>query len=162
MRFKRWPQLPGAERTRVGHHHGSHTPTSPEAVLLGKMACQTKHFGRQCKSLGFTLKSIRFLFAKPRIDIYNRKAKIWPKYYFLLAVPRLIHKCGHTKAQTFYRIAKLIHDKRVVRPAKLYVAIDLTKIIWQFISIKWLPILSHIVSGFKSVYTFGDKSRDRA
>ena len=37
MRFKKRPQLPGAGRTRAGHHHGSHTPTSPEAVLLGKM-----------------------------------------------------------------------------------------------------------------------------
>ena len=48
MRFKKWPQLPGAGRTRAGHHHGSHTPTSPEAVLLGKIACQPKHFGRLC------------------------------------------------------------------------------------------------------------------
>ena len=48
MRFKKWPQLPGAERTRVGHHHGSHTPTSPEAVLLGKMAYHTKQIRRQC------------------------------------------------------------------------------------------------------------------
>ena len=51
MRFKKWPQLPGAGGTRAGHHHGSHTPTSPEAVLLGKMACQPKHFGRQCRQL---------------------------------------------------------------------------------------------------------------
>ena len=48
MRFKNRPQLPGPGRTRAGHHHGSHTPTSPEAVLLGKMDCQPKHFGRQC------------------------------------------------------------------------------------------------------------------
>ena len=38
MRFEISPQLPGTGRTRAGHHHGSHTPTSPEAVLLGKMA----------------------------------------------------------------------------------------------------------------------------
>ena len=48
MRFKKWPQLPGAGRTRAGHHHGSHTPTSPEAVLLGKMAYHTKQIRRQC------------------------------------------------------------------------------------------------------------------
>ena len=48
MRFKKRPQLPGAGRTRVGHHHGSHTPTSPEAVLLGKMAYHTKQIRRQC------------------------------------------------------------------------------------------------------------------
>ena len=48
MRFKKSPQLPGAGRTRAGHHHGSHTPTSPGAILLSKMACQPKHFGRQC------------------------------------------------------------------------------------------------------------------
>ena len=49
MRFKKSPQLPGAGRTRVWHHHGSHTPTSPGAILLSKMACQPKHIGRQCK-----------------------------------------------------------------------------------------------------------------
>ena len=48
MRFKKSPQLPGAGRTRAGHHHGSHTPTSPGAILLSKMACQPKHIGRQC------------------------------------------------------------------------------------------------------------------
>ena len=53
MRFKKSPQLPGAGRTWAGHHHGSHTPTSTGAILLGaillsKMACQPKHFGRQC------------------------------------------------------------------------------------------------------------------
>ena len=50
MRFKKCPQLPGAGRTRVGHHHGNHTPTSPEAVLLGKMACHTKQIRRQCST----------------------------------------------------------------------------------------------------------------
>ena len=48
MRFEKSPQLPGAGRTRAWHHHGSHTPTSPGAILLSKMACQPKHFGRQC------------------------------------------------------------------------------------------------------------------
>ena len=48
MRFKKWPQLPGAGRTRAGHHHGSHTPTSPEAILLGKMAHHTKQIRREC------------------------------------------------------------------------------------------------------------------
>ena len=41
MRFRKSPQLPGAGRTREWHHHGSHTPTSPGAILpskLGKMA----------------------------------------------------------------------------------------------------------------------------
>ena len=37
MRIKNGPQLPGAGRTRAGHHHGSHTPTSPGTILLGKM-----------------------------------------------------------------------------------------------------------------------------
>ena len=48
MRLKKRPQLPGAGRTRAGHHHGSHTPTSPEAVLLGEMAYHTKQIRRQC------------------------------------------------------------------------------------------------------------------
>ena len=48
MRFKVSPQLPGAERTRAWHHHGSHTPTSPGTILLGKMAYHTKQIRRQC------------------------------------------------------------------------------------------------------------------
>ena len=31
-----------------GHHHGSHTPTSPEVILLGKMAHHTKQIRREC------------------------------------------------------------------------------------------------------------------
>ena len=54
MRFKNSPQLPGAGRTRAGHHHGSHTPTSPGAILLSKMACQPKHIGRQCNALALS------------------------------------------------------------------------------------------------------------
>ena len=48
MRFKNGPQLPGAGRTRAGHHHGSHTPTSPGTISLGKMAYHTKQIGREC------------------------------------------------------------------------------------------------------------------
>ena len=48
MRSKKGPQLPGAGRTRAGHHHGSHTPTSPEAILLGKMARHTKQIRLEC------------------------------------------------------------------------------------------------------------------
>ena len=48
MRFKKTPQLPGAGRTRAGHHHGSHTPISPEAILLGKMAHHTTQIRREC------------------------------------------------------------------------------------------------------------------
>ena len=57
MRFKKSPQLPGSGRTRARHHNGSHTPTSPGAILLSKMASQPKHIGRQCKSSWFFLKS---------------------------------------------------------------------------------------------------------
>ena len=53
MRFKNGPQLPGAGRTRAGHHHGSHTLTSPEAILLGKMAHHTKQIRRECTREGF-------------------------------------------------------------------------------------------------------------
>ena len=55
MRFKKLPQLPGAGRTRAGHHHGSHTPTSPEAVLLGKMAYHTKQIRRECTCVKITV-----------------------------------------------------------------------------------------------------------
>ena len=51
MRFKKSPQLPGAGRTRAWHHHESHMPISPRAILLSKMACQPKHIGRQCMIL---------------------------------------------------------------------------------------------------------------
>ena len=49
MRFKKRPQLPGAGRARAGYHHGSHTPTSPGAILLGKMAYHTKQIRRECR-----------------------------------------------------------------------------------------------------------------
>ena len=51
MRFKKRPQLPGAGRTRAGHHHGSHTPTSPGTILLGKMAYHTKQIRRECNTV---------------------------------------------------------------------------------------------------------------
>ena len=51
MRIKKSPQLPGAGRTWAGHHHGSHMPTSTGTILLSKMACQPKHFGRQCNGV---------------------------------------------------------------------------------------------------------------
>ena len=38
-------------KDKAGHHHGSHTPTSPEAVLLGKTAYHTKQIRRECKSI---------------------------------------------------------------------------------------------------------------
>ena len=38
MRFKNSPQLPGAGRTRAGHHHGSDKPTSPRAIYVLKSA----------------------------------------------------------------------------------------------------------------------------
>ena len=50
MRFKKCPQLPGAGRTRAWHHHGIHTPTSPGAILLGKMAHPRKQIRRECNS----------------------------------------------------------------------------------------------------------------
>ena len=61
MRFKKIPQLPGAgrARARAGHHHGSHTPTSSEAILLGKMAHHTKQIRRECTYESFEMK-VRF------------------------------------------------------------------------------------------------------
>ena len=38
FRFKNSLQLPGAGRTRVGHHHGSDMPPSPRAVYVLKSA----------------------------------------------------------------------------------------------------------------------------
>ena len=36
MRFEKSSRSPGAGRTRVWHHHGSHTPTSTGAILQVK------------------------------------------------------------------------------------------------------------------------------
>ena len=47
MRFKKISQLPGDGMTRAWYHHGSHTPTSPGAILLDKMAYHTKQIRRQ-------------------------------------------------------------------------------------------------------------------
>ena len=55
MRFKKSPQLPGAGRTSVWHYQGSHTPTSPEAILLGKMAYPPKQIRRKCTFVSFLL-----------------------------------------------------------------------------------------------------------
>ena len=52
MRFKNGPQLPGAGRTRAGHHHGSHTPTSAGTISLGKMAYHTKQIRGSVYNLG--------------------------------------------------------------------------------------------------------------
>ena len=57
MRFKKRPQLPGAGRTRAGHHHGSHTPTSPGTILLGKMAYHSKQIRRECTKAKDQLRS---------------------------------------------------------------------------------------------------------
>ena len=48
MRFKNGPQLPGAGRSRTGHHHGSRTPNCPGTISLGKMAYHTKQIRREC------------------------------------------------------------------------------------------------------------------
>ena len=60
MIFKNGPLLPGAGRTRVWHHHGSHTPTSPGTILLGKMAYHTKKIRRECRTKDFELTHIWF------------------------------------------------------------------------------------------------------
>ena len=78
MRFKKRSQLPGAGGTRAGHHHGSHTPTSPEAVLLHKQATLGKHFEPECiseKTYGNPINPSKYL----QCIIINRLSCI--KYY---------------------------------------------------------------------------------
>ena len=78
MRFKISPQLPGAVRSRAAHHLGSHTPTSPRAILLSKMACQPKNFGCQCRhgvldifmDVGHTLEMAIFVVNQLKNDSY--------------------------------------------------------------------------------------------
>ena len=48
MRFKKSPQLLGAERTRAWHHHGSDTPTSPRAMYVLKSAKGQNIFWGEC------------------------------------------------------------------------------------------------------------------
>ena len=70
MRFKKLPQLPGAGRTRAGHHHGSHTPTSPEAILLGKMAHHTKQIHQECMYCNRSILNRGLYFLKPTFECY--------------------------------------------------------------------------------------------
>ena len=88
MRFKKSPQLPRAGRTRAGHHHGSHMPTSPGAILLNKMACQPKHIGRQCNTHSSLqlystqrklLKSIYIMRLQMQLDIFFWEKRIYLK-----------------------------------------------------------------------------------
>ena len=44
MRFKKFLYLLGAGRTRAWHHHGSHTSTSPWAILLHSYFMSTQTF----------------------------------------------------------------------------------------------------------------------
>ena len=57
MRFEIY-QLPGAGRTRAWHHHGSHTPTSPGAILLGKAYHTKKSAGSVAQNSEIHDKSI--------------------------------------------------------------------------------------------------------
>ena len=45
IRFKKCPQLPGAQRTREWHHYGSDMPTSPRVIYVLKSANGPNIFG---------------------------------------------------------------------------------------------------------------------
>ena len=62
MRFEKSPQLPGAGRARVWHHHRSQSPTSRGAILLGKMAYPPKQIRRECSAQHVTLYSLLYVF----------------------------------------------------------------------------------------------------
>jgi hypothetical protein len=86
MRFKEMLQLPGAGRARAGHYHGSHTPTSSGAVILGKMAYHTKQIRRQCiKSFTFTNSSLPQI---EMIDIGHKSLLIIIGPYFRLKMAK--------------------------------------------------------------------------
>ena len=53
----------------MGHHHGSHTPTSPEAVSLAKMAHHTKQIRRECMYRIDDKKYISF----PKVNRVNKR-----------------------------------------------------------------------------------------
>ena len=77
MRIKNGPQLPGAGRTRAGHHHGSHTPTYPGTILLGKMPITpNKSAGSVCTVFCMNYLLIRLLylwsgFKQPRLEQFK-------------------------------------------------------------------------------------------
>ena len=75
MRFKNSPQLPGAQRTRAGHHHGSDTPTSPRAIYVLKSAngglFYTPLYLVSCHT--FRLMHMRFHEISLHISLINRK-----------------------------------------------------------------------------------------
>ena len=77
MRFKKRPQLPGAGRTRAGHHHGSHTPTSPGAILLVKWPITPNKSAGQCIKGKFNFVNLNFkLCSLPRIAADNKPLSI--------------------------------------------------------------------------------------
>ena len=81
MRFKKWPQLPGAGRTRAGHHHGSHTPTSPEAVLLHKQANLGKHFEPECTPFFSHITHILSIWKKYAAKYFTQNPQIEPSSF---------------------------------------------------------------------------------
>ena len=97
MRFKKSPQVPGAGRTRAWYHHGSHTPTYPGAILLGKIAYHTKQIRRQCTT---SQRKLSGLFASKlgcsnTLEIFeaiNRSPSISVLYICRYYIPRRI-KC---------------------------------------------------------------------
>ena len=68
------PQFPGAGRTRAWHHHGSHTPTSPGDISLGKIAYHTKQIRRQC-NIGMVPDGVKSFFENHFIFQAHEKIK---------------------------------------------------------------------------------------
>ena len=62
MRFKKSSELPGAE---------SHMPTSPGAILLGKMAYPPKQIRRECISIYSKVASINTCRLEAHFAIYR-------------------------------------------------------------------------------------------
>ena len=91
MRFKKRPQLPGAGRTRAGHHHGSHTPTSPGTILLGKMAYYTKQIRRECSSL--LMGNLLFIYC----DLFNQNLLRLNKKWFKALIEKSFDEIRKTK-----------------------------------------------------------------
>ena len=65
MRFKNGPQLPGAGRSRAGHHHGSHTPTSPGTISLGKIKEYPEYIGHFLLEFLIPVKNDQFIQGTP-------------------------------------------------------------------------------------------------
>ena len=107
MTFKKSPQLPGAGRTRAWDYHGSHTPTSPGAILHVKWPITPN------KSVGSV-----YLFQ-------NCLSLLWPKTFRIMKV-LFFHQHSSTNIFLEYIKAVIVKHREFSSHIKSSRKIDLT------------------------------------